>query len=234
MVSFISINMEMIISILSLVVSIFVFIRTDLLTKKLSSKEYQINEDLKYSLLQVIASLRSIDCKAAYYLDIARNYPGLMNHVKKDFSHEIENMTNLQMTPGYLLFLKSIKDSEARKVIDYNYSKTTLEMPTYDFNFIRRQSHMLLRLIQENLNPTLLNNRKTYQLMIDLCKMEGVFTNFDYDKLLEVEKEVNSFTEFLERKGIKKYDITYSDEGIVTSLNKELEEFRKESEEPIA
>ena len=157
-----------------------------------------------------------------------------MNHVKKDFSHEIENMTNLQMTPGYLLFLKSIKDSEARKVIDYNYSKTTLEMPTYDFNFIRRQSHMLLRLIQENLNPTLLNNRKTYQLMIELCKMEGVFTNFDFDKLLEVEKEVNSFTEFLERKGIKKYDITYSDEGIVTSLKNELEEFRKESEEPIA
>ena len=91
--------------------------QTYLLTQKINSKEYQIFEDLKESLMQVIASVRAIDAKAAVYIDLKN----IGINPKRDFSLEIEIVKKLQTSPGYLIFLHSIEDNKARTEIEASF-----------------------------------------------------------------------------------------------------------------
>lgn len=194
------------------------------LTKKINSKEYQIYEDLKYSLLQVIASVRSIDAKAAVYLDNLRD-PHRENKLNQDFSQEIEIISKLQSTPGYLIFLHSIEDSKSRTTIESIFRNLSMQIGYFDCSSIRAATHMLMNHIKSSINPALINNDEIYDLMIDLCTMDGVFTNFNYDNVLKYKELSDKFVKYLESKGIEKYEVSFSDDGIITDRKDELLEF---------
>lgn len=246
---FFSFDWKAIIALLSLFVSILVFIysirkdkkdiiraekqhntnvelsrQAEELTRKINSKEYQIYEDLKFSLLQVIASVRSIDAKAAVYLDNLRDQHR-ENKLNQDFSQEIEIISKLQSTPGYLIFLHSIEDQESRTTIESIFRNLSMQIDYFDCSSIRVATHMLMDHIKSSINPTLINNDDVYNLMIDLCTMDGVFTNFNYENFLKYKDLYEKFINYLESKGIDKYEVSFSDDGIITDRKEELLEF---------
>lgn len=192
------------------------------LTQKINSKEYQIFEDLKESLMQVIASVRSIDAIAALYIDLEN----IGIKPKRDFSLEIEIMKKLQTSPSYLIFLHSIEDNKARKEIEASFRNFSDKIYLMNNSRIRKNTHLLMKLINENINENLINNEEVYNLMKEFCTMEGVFTNFNFDELLKIEKEVNEFIKYLEKNNIKGVEVSYSDKGIVTNKEDVYEQFK--------
>lgn len=198
------------------------------LTSKINSKEYQIYEDLKYSLMQVIASIRSIDAKAAVAIDSINN-PFLRGKYKPDFSFEIEVIKKMQSSPGYLIFLHSINDDKARFEVEAIFRNLSEKLSYMKFNDIRESTHLLMKYIQNNLNKELMND-EVYKMMNEFCEMKGVFTNFDYEKLLEYKEEAISFMKYLKEKGKDWSDVGWSDEGIITGKTKEYIDFKKTRE----
>lgn len=220
------------ISTAAIVLSIITFIQSSRTTKKVNSKEYQINEELKYSLMQIIASVRSIDARAAVASDI--NNSSLPQEIKANFdpgfSHELEIFNKLQSSPGYLLFLNSIESPEIRTDVESAFRNLSMKIPLYiylSYDELRVNTHTLMRLIKCNINEKLIGNDETYKLMIKLCEMEGVYTNFDYDNLLKVKEEVKLFLDFLEKRYKINPTVRFTDKGIDPGqYQKQYEEFK--------
>ena len=117
------------------------------LAKMINSKEYQIYEDLKYQMIQVIAAVRAIDAKAAVALDIQNESN---QTYKPNFSLEIDILEKLQSSPGYLIFLNSIVNSDARTRIESTFRNISTKISFFDNKFIRDASHLLIKNIKEN------------------------------------------------------------------------------------
>ena len=218
-------------SLVAIIISVISIRDTSRLTKKINSKEYQINEEIKYSLFQVIASVRSIDARAAVALDILRNQ-NIPSHIKKNydfgFSHELDIFNKLQSSPGYLLFLESIKNTEERFGVECAFRNISMKMPLYDYSKLREDTHLLMRLIKSNISEELRSKDRLYKTMYDLCEMEGVYTNIDYDNLQKVKMEVMQFLDYLEQQGISNPEVGFSDDGIDPGdYQLEYEEFKK-------
>jgi len=201
------------------------------LTSKINSKEYQIYEDLKYSLMQVIASIRSIDAKAAVGID-SNNNPFLKEKHKPDFSFEIEIIKKMQSSPGYLIFLHSINDNKARFEVEAIFRNLSEKLSLMDYSLIRESTHLLMKYIQNNLNKELMND-EVYKMMNEFCEMEGVFTNFNYDKLMEYKEEAMSFKKYLEEKKIYGCEWSFSDEGIQTNMPDVYNDFQKQRKQDL-
>ena len=86
---------------LALIVSGISFYLTNRMNKKVNKKDYEISENLKYEILKLIAALRSLDAKAVLSVHINQ---------KIDYSPEIKIISDLRVSPGYLIFLHSIND----------------------------------------------------------------------------------------------------------------------------
>ena len=81
------------------------------MNRKVNRKDYEISENLKYELLRLVAALRSLDAKAV----ISPHVEG-----KMDYTQEIGVISELRMSPGYLVFLHSINNDDDRFWIDFN------------------------------------------------------------------------------------------------------------------
>lgn len=194
-------------------------------SKKASKKEYQIYEDLKYQIMQVIAAVRSLDAKAAVALDIQKEG----NHIHKpDYSLEINIIEKVQSSPGYLIFLESIENPKERFQIESIFRNLSSKISFFDNQYIREASHLLMRHIQRNVNKKAINDDKTYKQILMLCEMKGVFTNNDhYNKVVEEVEERTNFVDFLINRGIKEPDIKYiSWEKLKKTFSKEYEKFK--------
>ena len=104
-----------IVSIASILISNRLNNKTNTLTEKVYSKEHEMSENLKYEILNMISTLRSIDAKAS----CEPFYPE-----KVDYSNEIKSLEKIQSSPEYLLFLKSIKSFMVGKISLILYGAT--------------------------------------------------------------------------------------------------------------
>ena len=131
------------IPVLALLVSGFSFYLTNRMNKKVNKKDYEISENLKYELLQLIAALRALDAKAV-----------ISPHVneKVDYSQELQVISNLRMSPGYLVFLHAIDNDKDRFWVDFNIQYLSIighKLPMQD---IRMFSNRLLDLLKNKTN----------------------------------------------------------------------------------
>lgn len=213
------------VSLVAIVLSFISYRESTKTNLRVNSKEYHIYEDLKYSLLQVIASVRSIDAKAAVAIDIEEETGESYN---PDYLLEIDIITKLQSSPGYLIFLNSIKDANARLSIESIFRNMSMKLNSFSNTFTRGAAHLMMKYIEENLNPKVINNKELYNLMLDLCEMEGVFTNLDYEKLvIDVDNDVK-FIAYLSEKGIDDPEInTMNMKEIISRYHDYYEEFMK-------
>jgi len=221
------------ISLVAIVLSFISYRESSRTNLMVNSKEYQIYEDLKYSILQVIASVRSIDAKAAVSIDIKKEYQGkLPEQFKPDYSLEIDIITKLQSSPGYLIFLNSIEDSKARIAIESIFRNLSMKIDLFNDTFIRGAAHLLMKHIKENLNPKLINNKEVYNLILGLCDMEGVFTNMDYETLAKVVDEDTGFLIYLNEHDIVIPD-SYTMKDIIVQYADEYKAFQQQTTKDI-
>ena len=217
MKDFLTNNGNYILSIIAIIISITTAAYSYYLTKKINSKEYKIYEDLKYQIIQVIASLKAIDTKAAASIDIKKrdHFTKIKEKYKPNYEHEINIITELQRSPGYLIFLNSIGESATRATLESIFRNLSIviqyEEYSCDYLFIRGAVHKLIKYIKYSLNKKVINNDKTFYQIIELCNMEGVFTSFDYEKVEFIKNYLNNdaerqSTEALEQLYNKKWE----------------------------
>jgi len=148
-----------IVSVVSLVSTIIITVlinnKTNTLTEKLNSKEFQMSESVKYDLIEIAAVLRSIDLKielrkpkdpnilkyksnndSKLFISTATDRINIWEYLdsyyndsilKKDidFSNEIAALSEIQARPSYLFFLHSIDSRKHRFEIEIGLRKLT-------------------------------------------------------------------------------------------------------------
>lgn len=168
-------------SLATIVVTVRTNDKTNVLTERLNSKEYQISENLKFDLIELVAVLRAIDSKAMTAL--------FVDNYEIDYSNELQMLKNIQTRPGYLVFLHSIESDRERKKVEIyvqNFIDYFLSSPTTSSTDIRQQVHKILDYIgNADLKGSL--NMDFEDLLNDLCLTETVF-HFR-DEYVEVEHE---------------------------------------------
>ena len=167
------------------------------MTEKVYSKEHEMSENLKYEILNMISTLRSIDAKAS----CEPFYPE-----KVDYSNEIKSLEKIQSSPEYLLFLKSINDSDERLLMELRLRLLTL----HDFSIMERREwvHMILDTLRDrsDLDGVIDKVSEDYknnwnQLVKELCEMKSILSVFDAEAWEKAEQDENdlkkAFFEYL-------------------------------------
>jgi len=179
------------------------------LIEKINSKEHEISENLKYEVMELVATLRSIDTKAA----IAQ-----LNNVTMDFTNDIKTLTKIQASPGFIVYLHSIKDRQERNELELqirNLIDSFLLSPKFSQNVpvIRGAVHIIMETLQKHTNLNDSMNMPYDSLLKELCS-DGIFAEYDREALFRaVEKadlEMTAFLEFLiKEKHIEDPDVDY-------------------------
>ncbi len=154
---------------LALIVSGISFYFTNRMNKKVNKKDYEISENLKYELLKLIAALRALDAKAVISPHIASNV---------DYSQEIQVISNLRISPGYLVFLHSINNDDDRFWIDFNIQFLSIAGNTMHIQEIRRFSNRLLDILKNKTNLRGIFDLEVLDLMNEFCEMKGTAPKF--------------------------------------------------------
>lgn len=182
--------------------------KTNSLTERLNSKEYQMSENLKYEVMELVAILRAIDTKAAV---------SQLDDYKLDFDTEIQSLTKIQSSPGFIVYLHSIEKREERHTLERQIRQLTdtyLMSPKWSQNvpLIRGIIHIIMETLQQYTDLTESMNMPYDSLLKDLCS-DGVFADYDYEELERaVEKanmETKAFLEYLMNKGIEDPNVVY-------------------------
>lgn len=147
------------------------------LTKQINSKEYQLNENLKETAVQIIAVVRSIDAKVALTLD--NNKLSYGKDYKLEFSYEIKLLAGILSSPSYILFLKAIVDDELRYNMELYLQKLYIIISSKiefdDYKKIR--SWCLLILQQLDFYKIVdIKDPKLCEFIAKLSLMKGVLT----------------------------------------------------------
>jgi len=167
---------------LALIVSGISFYLTNRMNKKVNKKDYEISENLKYELLRLIAALRALDAKAVISPRI---------NCKMDYTQEIQVISNLRISPGYLVFLHSIDNDDDRFWIDFNIQFLSIAGNTMHINEIRRFSNRLLDILKNKTNLRGILDLEVLDLMREFCEMKGSTPKFQENNI-----EDNSDTKF--------------------------------------
>lgn len=167
------------ISLVAIVLSIIAYRQSTKAALKVSSKEHEMSENLKYEVIELIAVLRSFDTKA----DIS-----ISSKQKQDYSFEIESLRRLQSHPEFLLFLKSVKDDVSLYLIEEYIQQLTLTTEEKDIRFY---ANAILRLMkkQAHLDDVVKQIGNKYysnwnQLINELCDIRGHNGNYYRQKLI--------------------------------------------------
>ena len=92
---------KIILPLIAIILSVIALICTNRLQRDISSKEYELSENLKSDILQFISVLQSIKSKS----ELGRNLSFPIS-----FKEEQSTIANLLTTPGYLLIQNSINN----------------------------------------------------------------------------------------------------------------------------
>lgn len=165
------------ISLGAIAVSIISIIKSEKTALKVSSKEHDMSENLKYVVLKIISIVRAIDIKAAYYQKELEKEPF-------DYKMERESLIKIQSSPEYLLFLKSINDNDDRLEMEGNIR--FLSEPLNATTLVREVTHKILNNLEKqvNLDKMIQTIGKDYQnqwnnIVSEFCKMEGTYTIYN-------------------------------------------------------
>lgn len=204
---------------LALIVSGLSFYLTNRMNKKVNRKDYEISENLKYELLKLIAALRALDAKAV-----------MSPHVNKtmDYSQEIQVISNLRMSPGYLVFLHSINNDDDRFWIDFNIQLLSVVGKEMSMQDIRKFSNRLLDLLKNKTNLQGILDLEVLDLMKEFCEMKGTAPEFnDNNSESSFDKKFKTYIEALVKQGnsdpdvLVWYGVLFSDTEILEKALKD-------------
>ena len=130
-----------IISAIALVFAIFAAYFSYKATMKVSSKEYEMSQNMKNDLVEMMAALRSIDDKAALSKYEWREY---------DFTNEWQLLSDIQTRPGYLVFLYLLHNDSDRAEIEKGLKTLTgdyLVSKKASMTDIRSQAERIMKVL---------------------------------------------------------------------------------------
>lgn len=177
-------------SLATIVVTVHMNNKTNELTERLNSKEYQISESLKYDIIELVSILRAIESKSF----LAR----FVDDYEIDYSTELQMLKKIQTRPGYRVFLHSIDGDGNRHQIEIliqHFIDFYLTSPTTTSTEIGDQVQLILNEIGENTDLTSNLNMDFNDFIKDLCHIERMVPK-EYDSL-EHEERYCDFVQYL-------------------------------------
>lgn len=177
-------------------------------TMKVNSKMYQMSEDMKYEVMELVAILRAIDTKAAV---------SQLDYYRIDYSEEIHALAKIQSSPGFIVYLHSIEDYDERHTLERQIRQLTDTYLTsrkwsQKVPLIRGMIHIIMETLQQHTDLTESMNMPYDDLLKDLCS-DGIFADYDFEEMEKaVEKanrETKAFLEYLMKKGIEDPNVEY-------------------------
>ena len=199
----INVIVTLVISSAALVVSIFSVHISNQTALKISSKEYQMSEDLKYDLIEMAAILRSIDNKADF-----SNFSGQ----NVDFSYELQSLKSIQSRPGYIVFLNTINNPSDRIEIEDGILKLTdryLVSDTLRMIDIRMRVQKILLVMAKHTDLKDSMSMDYENLLKKLCSMEFYFRINENDSVLKQISVVKSVEKELMQSGNDDSKVSY-------------------------
>ena len=178
--------------VLALIVSGISFYLTNRMNKKVNKKDYEISENLKYEIMKLIAALRSMDAKAV-----------LAPHFKQamDYKQEIDILSKLQTSPGYLLFLHSVASDDDRMMLDLTMKMLVINGNAMNRQDIRISANRILDFIKNKTNFRDTLDVDVIALLDDLCDMRGTAPEFDESTVKQDNVKLKDFFEYLIKNG---------------------------------
>jgi hypothetical protein len=184
---------------LALIVSGVSFYLTNRMNRKVNRKDYEISENLKYELLRLIAALRSLDAKAV-----------LSPHLKgkMDYSQEIKVISELRVSPGYLVFLHFITNDDDRFWIDFNIHFLSVEGNNMSMKDIRKFSNRIINILKNKTDLKGILDLEVLDLMKEICDMKGTAPQYEEEKVEDKEPPIfDSFINYLVSNGNSDPDV---------------------------
>lgn len=172
-------------------------------TEKVSSKEYQMTQNMKSDLVELVAALRSIDDKAAMSKSEWKEY---------DFSSELKLLNDIQSRPGYQCVLYFLQNGSDRFEVE-NGLKTLscvyLVSNKASMTEIRSQAERIMKVLDYHPNimsMEVIEFEKILQFMLKARNYDPIVVG---DVLREHESRRKDFLEKLMREGFEDPDIRY-------------------------
>ena len=180
--------------------SIFAF-EANRTNKKVNEKDYAITENLKYDLLELIATIRAMDFKAA-----------ISGHIEDlSYETECEALNQLMISPSFLLMLQAMPLKERQiSELYFHFLASADKSPTISAVDIRYGCHYILDVLKDKVDIKDVLDITVIKAIHDLCDIESVVDS-SYDTMnenAEEEKKVfESFIRFLFEKGVNDEDV---------------------------
>ena len=191
--------LAIIVSVISLVITIYMNSQTVKLTKRLNSEEYQISEKLKYDLMQLIAVLKTINAKT--YIE-----------GELDFSYELEELKRIQTTPGYHYFLNRFDNVFKKIPIEYGVLQLTdLISSGASKVSIKAMSKIVLDELGNSIDLQRGKEKDFEDVLRYMCLKDGGLTTVKKHNELEMKEleDWHAFFHHLVDEGIEDPDVLY-------------------------
>ena len=192
---------DYLIPIVALIISCVTFYLTNKTNKKVNRKDYEMSENVKYELLQLLATLESIKSKTlvAPHCKVRMNY-----------SEEIATLRKLKVSPGYLILLQSIKDESKRAQFDLNIELIIVQIGGgCSYRDLVPLTNQIAEILQEIdvlqfSNVDVASQIKSFLATKGVAQMVKPAENEEVDEESEV---IKAFTEYLIMSGCQDPDV---------------------------
>jgi len=178
--------LAIIVSVASSIFTIVINNKTNDLTEKVNSKEYQMSENLKYELLKVVAELKSIESKATIERVLG---------IKQDYSKEVEEIAAFRTSPGFLIYLQSIDNPKDRLSFDLGLLFLTTPSGALTVEMKLDVSQNVLNILSR-IDIEGMQSLKTSDLIKELSSTASFAPKYNSDDA-DGEDIINQFLEFL-------------------------------------
>lgn len=187
----------------AIIISIIAIVSSHRATMKVSSKEYEMSQNMKSDLVELVAALRSIDDKAAMSKSEWKEY---------DFSSELKLLNDIQSRPGYQCVLYFLQNGSDRFEVENGLKTLTcvyLASNKASMTEIRSQADRIMKVL--GYHPNLMSIKviefeKILQFMLNARNYPEVEVG---DVLREHESRRKDFLEKLMREGYEDPNIPY-------------------------
>ena len=238
---------DYLIPIVALIISCVTFYLTNKTNKKVNRKDYEMSENVKYELLQLLATLESIKSKTlvAPHCKVRMNY-----------SEEIATLRKLKVSPGYLILLQSIKDESKRAHFDLLIELIIIQVGSgCSYRDLESFNNQIAEILQQ-VDVLQFSNVDVAKQISTFLATKGVaqwVTPASKEEVDEESEVIKAFTEYLISNGCQDPDVEYiygtlakrrdiidkavknganlkiTYEEIVDRYEKELEQFHKQN-----
>ncbi len=168
--------------------------------KKVNEKDYELSENLKYDILRIIATIRTMDFKAA----ISGQIKGI------SYSEESKVLNQLMISPSFLLMLQATPMEERQMIELYFHILAGAGNSNIPADIIRRDCHYIIDVFKDKVNFKGVLDITIIKAIHNLCEIESVVDS-SYEKAKATTDSKNgvfeSFIQFLVEKGVGDEDV---------------------------